>query len=115
MRNFVILSPRRLRAKDLSHCVLSTTSRKHQGLSHGILFAFVRARLLQFAEKSRPICGSRLQPRHKCLAINWALAPEELPFDFFRKLFSRAVSALNSMPVLATQGVENGFFQLSFL
>jgi hypothetical protein len=49
------------------------------------------------------------------LAINWALAPEELPFDFFRKLFSRAVSALNSMPVLATQGVENGFFQLSFL
>jgi hypothetical protein len=41
--------------------------------------------------KSRLTCGSRLQPRHKCLAINWALAPEGLPSDFFRNLFSRAI------------------------
>jgi hypothetical protein len=51
---------------------------------------FIRARLRSWRE-SRPICGSRLQPRHKCLAINWALTPEGLPFDFFRNLFSRVV------------------------
>ena len=45
--------------------------------------------------KRRLTCRSRLQPRHKCLTINWALAPEGLPFDSFRNLFSCAASAID--------------------
>jgi hypothetical protein len=47
--------------------------------------------------KSLLFRGSELQLRHKYLSFQWALAPEERFFAFFRNLFSRAVSVANSV------------------
>jgi hypothetical protein len=52
------------------------------------------------------ICGSRLQPRHNCLAENRALAPEALLLEFFRRrlcvAFRSAVISVASLLLFAS-------------
>jgi hypothetical protein len=48
--------------------------------------------------KTPPVCGSRLQARHMCFAVNSALAPEEMLFAFSRGLSSWLPHQIDTIP-----------------